>query len=58
MIICSIYIPLPHTHTHTLFPFSMDGIVVAKEFESVLLEAWEQEEQLLIEKDIKVYIDI
>jgi len=28
--------------------------VVAKEYEEVLLEAWEQEEQVLIEKEMKV----
>ena len=28
--------------------------MVAKEYEEVLLEAWEQEEQVLIEKEIKV----
>ena len=32
---------------------SLDGIVVAEEYEEVLREAWHQQEQLLIEKDIK-----
>ena len=32
---------------------SMDGIVVAEEYEEVLREAWQQQEQLLIEKDIQ-----
>ena len=45
--------PPPHTHTHT-HTSSLEGIVVAKEYEEVLLEAWEQEEQVLIEKEIKV----
>ena len=30
--------------------------MVAKEYEEVLLEAWEQEEQLLIEKEMKVIL--
>ena len=31
-----------------------DGIVVAAEFEEILLEAWETEEQITMEKEIKV----
>lgn len=31
-----------------------DGIVVAKEMEEIVLEAWQVEQQLSIEKDIKV----
>lgn len=34
-----------------------DGIVVAKEMEEIVLEAWHMEEQLSIEKDIKVMGD-
>ena len=30
--------------------------MVAKEYEEVLLEAWEQEEQVLIEKEMKVIV--
>ena len=46
---------LTHTHTHT-HTHSLEGIVVAKEYEEVLLEAWEQEEQVLIEKEMKVIV--
>ncbi len=38
--------------THRRF----DGIVVAEESEEVLREAWETEEQLLLEKQIKVTV--
>ena len=41
--------PSPPPPTHC----SMDGIVVAEEYEEVLREAWQQQEQLLIEKDIQ-----
>ena len=43
---------IPHTTMHVLF-CSIDGIVVAEEYEEVLREAWQQQEQLLIEKDIQ-----
>ena len=33
----------------------IEGIVVAQENEEVLLEAWRQEEQIIIEKEMKVY---
>ena len=33
----------------------IEGIVVAQENEEMMLEAWRQEEQLIIEKQIKVY---
>ena len=36
----------------------IEGIVVAKENEEILLEAWRQEEQLIIEKQIKVEYNI
>ena len=39
----------PGHHSHC----SIDGIVVAEEYEDVLREAWQQQEQLLIEKDIQ-----
>ena len=45
-----------HAHTHTHTHTSLEGIVVAKEYEEVLLEAWEQEEQVLIEKEMKVIV--
>ena len=32
----------------------LHGIVVAKEFEDILLEAWETEQQLMIEKEMDV----
>ena len=32
----------------------IDGIVIAKEYKEVLLEAWEQEQQIIIEKDVQV----
>ena len=45
--------------THALLvPYRIDGIVVAQENEEVLLEAWRQEEQLLIEKQMKVWLHI
>ena len=34
----------------------IEGIVVAQENEEVLLEAWRQEEQIIIEKEMKVSI--
>ena len=41
------FIPPPPLH------YSIEGIVVAEEYEDVLREAWQQQEQLLIEKDIQ-----
>ena len=38
----------------SLFVSSFDGIVVAKESEEVLLEAWQTEEQIILEKEMKV----
>ena len=35
---------------------SIDGVVVAEEFKDILLEAWQQEEQLIIEREIKVSV--
>ena len=37
-----------------LFVSSFDGIVVAKESEELLLEAWQTEEQIILEKEMKV----
>ena len=52
--ITHISLPLPpaHTHTHT-HTHSLDGIVVAEEYEQVLREAWLQQEQMDIEKEMK-----
>ena len=33
---------------------SFDGIVVAKEFEEIIMDAWQTEEQITIEKEMKV----
>lgn len=38
----------------SLPPCSLEGIVVAQESEPVLREAWEQEQQITLEKEAKV----
>lgn len=44
-----------HWYILLLYPFCrIDGIVIAKEYKEVLLEAWEQEQQIIIEKDVQV----
>ncbi len=32
--------------------------MVAEEFRDILMEAWSQEQQILLEKDIKVYVSL
>ena len=45
-----------HNFYSNLFfcPPRIDGVVVAEENQELLMEAWRQEEQMMIEKEMKV----